>query len=88
MKRPGRPNLPAPPQKGERISVIVHRAVVRARVRKVSGGRDFYWNATYQSVIGPQSLSGRARRRDAGKLWVRGWDSDDAKALEVEVALR
>ncbi|HEV3059629.1 MAG TPA: hypothetical protein VGY48_15370 [Vicinamibacterales bacterium] len=93
MKRVKRPHglLPKAPEKGEHITVVIHRAVASVHVRKASGGRDIRWAGLYCVNAGAmfplQRVRGVVRRKDEGETWVRGWDTPAARALAVAVGL-
>lgn len=97
MKRVRRPHglLPKVPEKGAHITVRYgHEAVVQARVRKASGGREIQWRGLLSTLL-PAIVStarayrvgGNVRRRDEGLTWARGWGTPEACALRVTVAL-
>jgi len=91
VKRVKRPHglLPKAPQKGERIVAVVHRAVAQGRVQTASGGRNIKRKGLYivYGVTTPQRVHGIVRRKDEGVTWARGWDTKEADALRVAVAL-
>ena len=96
MKRVKRPHglLPKVPEKGEKIVVLGPNDVVfRAYVRRATGGRKIEHRRagsfpieTTDKVLG-QSRGGTVRRRGEGLTWARGWDTPEADALRVAVAL-
>jgi len=78
MKRPRRPDLPLV-YAGMRVTVATRAGVVQGRITGPSGGRRIQFR--------PGSGGGAAMsflRRDYRKLWVMGWDTDEANAFRAE----
>lgn len=96
MKNPPRPNIGKMPERGEKITVKVGlRLVLPARVTNPYRRR-FVWRIESKDTLASQETGerpwpigrrGTATRREEGTTWVRGWDSEEARALQVAVAL-
>lgn len=95
-KRVKRPHglLPKVPGKGEKVVVVVLGGVVRAVVRRATGGRKIELRLRGLISVEVQELmknlprGSTVYRNAEGLTWARGWDTPAASALIVAEALR
>jgi hypothetical protein len=93
MKRVKRPHglLPKAPQKGDKITVIVEGVAMQTLVRRSTGARKIEHGRAKSFRISGSYLGtkhgGTVYRKDEGISWARGWDTKEADALRVAVAL-
>lgn len=85
MKRKSAVQLTAMVARGEKITVLYAGHAFRARA-KSSGGRQIRWS-TQRENRGVYGAHGHVRRRDEGRTWAKGWDTDAALALRAVAAL-
>lgn len=93
MKRVKSPHdsLPKAPQKSDKITVVIEGRAIQMRVRRSTGARKIELRRDGQFAIGGSYLGtkhgGTVYRKDEGLTWARGWDTKEADALRVAVAL-
>lgn len=92
MKRVKRPHglLPKVPEKGDKIVVVTPDGVMRAVVRRATGGRKIMLlmhGLISVEVNGRVKRIGTVNRNAEGLKWARGWDTPAASALIVADAL-
>ncbi len=86
MKRKDAVQLSAMVSRGDQITVLYADHVYRAKA-KSGGGRQIRWQADKQPRQQQDRFAGNVRRRDEGRTWARGWDTDAALALRVAAML-
>ena len=74
---------------GDEVTVVTNRTIVRLKVYSVQAPlRHPLFYRTFN--VRPEGAPSRLRYRfdDEGQTWARGWDTEDARALEATVLLQ